>query len=405
MSACGGDDAGSADPTLPPATTTIRAATAPVPEPTTTVASTTTSPPTSTTAAPTTTPPDISADVAADVKTYAEDGPHPVGVTTLQLPSGPLVEVWYPAVDGTTGTVTYDVRDFTPPAIQELLTGDSDATYTFEAGRDVDVADGRFPVVLFSHGFIGIRVQSTFLTSHLASHGMIVVAPDHPSRDLFNVLGGTAGDQDSDPVAELLGSLDLIVSAGDDADSAFAARVDGDRVAAVGHSAGGGTILGSSSDPRIAGYVSMASRGPAETSEFPDRPSFFVAGATDAVVPPDTRTRPAFEAAPSPTWYWEIEATGHHGFDDFCTFGGGTGIIGLAEQAGLGAFLDTQPQLRTIGEDGCIPPAAPVDQAFPIVRHGVTAWLRWTLGLDPELVGFGPAIADAYDLEVVALER
>ena len=43
---------------------------------------------------------------------------------------------------------------------------------------------------------------------------MIVVAPDHPSRDLFNVLGDTAtGDQD-DAIDDLLKSLDLIVEEG-----------------------------------------------------------------------------------------------------------------------------------------------------------------------------------------------
>ena len=72
----------------------------------------------------------------------------------------------------------------------------------FESGQrqragvgDAEVADGAFPVVLFSHGFTGIRVQSSFLMSHLASWGMVVVAPEHPSRDLTNVLGGTAPAQ------------------------------------------------------------------------------------------------------------------------------------------------------------------------------------------------------------------
>ena len=103
---------------------------------------------------------------------------------TLALESGQKVEVWYPAVPGTTGTDTYDVRDYTPPAIKALLTGDAPAAYSYSAGRDAAFADGAFPVVLFSHGFTGIRVQSSFLTSHLASWGMVVVAPEHPSRDL-----------------------------------------------------------------------------------------------------------------------------------------------------------------------------------------------------------------------------
>ena len=135
---------------------------------------------------------------------YAEAGPFAVGVTTLELDKGPLVEVWYPAVAGTTGTDTYDVRDYTPPAIKALLTGDAPAAYSYSAGRDAAFADGAFPVVLFSHGFTGIRVQSSFLTSHLASYGMIVVSPEHPSRDLFNVLGSGGNPVlGFEPVADL----------------------------------------------------------------------------------------------------------------------------------------------------------------------------------------------------------
>ena len=117
------------------------------------------------------------------------------------------------------------------------------------------------------------------------------------------------------------------------------------------------------------------------------------------------QTRPAFETAPSPTLFWELAEVGHNGFDDLCTFGGGTGIIGLAEASGLGDFLDAQPELRALGEDGCVRPAAPVDDAFPIVRHAVTAWMRWQLGDDPEPVGLFEVPDDAFELDVTIEER
>jgi predicted dienelactone hydrolase len=372
---------------------------------TTAAATTTTGAPTTTQAPTTTAAPSTTVDPVALATAFAERGPYEVGVTTLQLAKGPLVEIWYPAVEGTTGTTGYDVRDFTPPAIEELLTADVPATYEYDGARDVEVADGAFPVVLFSHGFTGIRVQSSFLTSHLASHGMIVVAPDHPSRDLPNVLGGTASGDRNDAVDDLLAALDLIVEEGATPGGRFEGRVDAERVAALGHSAGGGTVLGAALDPRVDAYVSMAAGGPPEGSAFPSLPSFFLAGATDGVVPPAERTRPAFESAATPSWFWEIEATGHNGFDDFCTFGNGTGIIGIAEASGLGAFLDAQPQLRALGEDGCVPPAAPVEQTFPIVRHGVTSFLRWTFGEDETPVGLGPEVDGAYELGVTAEQR
>lgn len=380
--ACGGDDTQTTPVTTPPPATAAPAATS-----TTTEVTTTTTQP-----AP---------DPALAVTEYAERGPFPVGITTLQLAKGPLVEVWYPAVEGTTGTDTYDVRDFTPEALRALLTGDAPATFTIDAGRDAGVAtgpDGPFPLVVFSHGYTGMRVQSSFLTSHLASWGFVVAAPDHPSRDLTNVLGGTASGDRDDSVDDLLATVDLLTAANQEPSSAFHELLDLNRVAAVGHSAGGGTVLGAAADPRIAGYVSMAS-GAFEAS-LPNTPSFFLAGTLDAVVTVAERTRPAFDAAPEPKLLWVIDGAGHNAFDDFCTFGNGTGIIGIAEASGLGPLLDAQPQLRTLGEDGCVAPAVPVATTFPLINHGITAWLRHLFGVDADPVGLGAAVSNAYGVAV-----
>jgi len=390
----------------------------PWPGRTTTDAPTTTGPPA--TAEPTTDAPTTLAattttvDLATLATAYSEVGPHPVGVTTLALAKGPAVEVWYPAVADTTGSVSYDVRDFVPDAIRALLTADIPATFSFAGARDAAAADGTFPVVLFSHGFSGFRLQSTFLTAHLASWGFVVAAPDHPSRDLSDVLLNTAtGDRD-DSVDDLLHTLDLVVAQGDDAAALLAGHVDGTQVVAVGHSAGGGTIVGAALDPRVAGYVSLASgvslgRGDATATtvpvELPDTPSFFIAGALDGIVSAVDVTRPSFESVPTPTRLWVIDGVGHNGFDDFCTFGNGTGIIGVAEASGLGALLDAQPQLKSLGQDGCLPPAVPVEQTFPIIRHAVTAWIRALFGVDAEPVGLGADVAGEYPVAVTIDER
>jgi len=389
IASCGGDDsAEQSTPTETPSVSAPVATEAPVIE------------------APTTT-----VDPVALATAYAEPGDFPVGVTTLQLAAGNQVEIWYPAVAGSSGTESYDVRDFVPEAIKTLLTADVPAVFEYAATRDADVADGQFPIVLFSHGFSGIRLQSTFLTSHLASWGMIVVSTDHWSRDLFHVLSAPVGDRES-AVGELLASLDLIVAEGASASSRFSGRVDDTRVIAVGHSAGGGTILGAAADDRVDGYVSLASgvgigRDTNTTAplELPNKPSFFMAGALDAVTPPHTVTRPAYEQVPGPSRLWVIDGVGHNGFDDFCTFGNGKGIIGVAEASGLGPLLAAQPQLKTLGEDGCLPPAAPVADAFPIIRHAVTAQLRVWFGIDASPVGLGPEAASAYSLAVEIAEK
>ena len=296
----------------------------------------------------------------------------PVGVATVMINDFIPAEVWYPAVAGPEATESYDVRDFTPFALRAMLTGDAPSTYSYAATRDADVASGKFPVVLFSHGFGGFRTQSTFLTSYLASQGMVVIAPDHPSRDLAAALTGGTFETD-DPQIHLLEALDFLVN---DTEK-FGAHVDADRVATLGHSAGGGTALAAAADDRIDGYVSMASGrlGAAGESSMPAKPSFFLAGSVDNIVPP-SRTADAHKAAPSPSLYWNIDGVGHNGFDDLCTFGNGLGIIGVAIASGLERLLEMQPQMRTLGEDGCVPPARPVTETFPAIRNAVASWLE-----------------------------
>ena len=353
-----------------------------------------------TTAAPTTIP-----DAATMAALYTEAGPYPVGVTSLELAAGNKVEVWYPAIEGTTGTDSYDVRDFIPEAISALLTADVPAVYEYPAGRDAGAATGTFPVVLFSHGYSGIRFQSTFLTAHLASWGIIVASPDHWSRDLFHTLSAPIGDRNSS-VTELLATLDLVSAENVRPGSRLEGMVDAERVVAMGHSAGGGTILGAALDDRIDGYISLASGALGMTSDpsnapaLPDKPSFFIAGALDAIISAEESTRPSFEAVPGPSRLWIIDGVGHNGFDDFCTFGNGSGIIGVAVASGLGPLLEGMGNLKRLGEDGCLPPAQPVDLGFPIIRHAVVAQLRFWFGDDASPMGLDVDVADQYELAI-----
>ena len=71
---------------------------------------------------------------AEAAEAYTKPGPYPVGVTTLTLEGGQKVEVWYPAVAGTTGTDTYNVRTLIPDTVRNLLTANIPATFTIDAG-------------------------------------------------------------------------------------------------------------------------------------------------------------------------------------------------------------------------------------------------------------------------------
>jgi predicted dienelactone hydrolase len=315
------------------------------------------------TSAPTTTQP---APIAPALVDLAEPGPFGVGVRTL-TDADLTVEVWYPTT-GQSAVESYDLRDFTPEIIRNLLSDDADSVFSYPASRDADAADGVIGLVLFSHGFTGMRLQSTAITTHLASHGFIVAAPDHPSRDLFNVLGASAsGDRDA-PVDELLETRSLVGG-----DPVLGPMVD-KSFAAVGHSAGGGTVLALATRGAegLLGYVSLAAGS--GVAAMPNVPSLFIAGSLDAVVPPEASAS-AHADAPSPSTFWLIDGAGHNAFDDFCRIGGGTGIIGVAEASGLGPLLDAQPQLRSLGEDGCLPPALDVTLTASVINAAITAQL------------------------------
>ena len=140
------------------------------------------------------------------------------------------------------------------------------------------------------------------------------------------------------------------------------------------------------------------------TTPLPAKPSFFLAGLADQIVPA-TRTAAAFGAAPSPTLYWGLEGVGHNGFDDFCTIGNGTGLIGVAEASGLGPFLDAQPQFRALGQDGCLPPAVEVSITFPIINHAVTSWILTLFGMCDVPPVLGPEVAALYAVPLTIEQR
>jgi pimeloyl-ACP methyl ester carboxylesterase len=380
VAACGSDSGESSDtaaPTTPPATETTEAVTTTEPQDTTPATTPETTETTATTEAP---EPAVS---AADL---AARGPYAVGVTTRTLPEGGLVEIWYPADESTAGgTVTYNVRNFLPPGVGDLIAAEIDDSFTIEATRDGAAApDGPFPIVLFSHGASAFRLQSSHIAEHLASWGIATASTDHPSRDLTNSLGGTAEGQP--PSADQMRSMRTYLTTLD-TDPVLGGALDNERVALGGHSAGGGTISELALDDGILGYVSYAS---GLRDNVPEVPSLFMAGELDAIIE-SSRTAEAFELAPAPSWLWVFGDTGHLAFSDLCAIGpGDSNLIVLAEQAGLGDFLDDR--LRTLATDGCDDPNRPVQEVWPGIDQAATGFYRWVFGIDAEPIGLDESV-------------
>lgn len=336
-----------------------------------------------------TTPPPVEDDPAATGG--------PVGVRTETLPTGAKVEIWYPAVASAAAgeDVAYD--EFIPAAVLDVLGPIDLPTVPSIAARDAEVAsDGPYPVVLFSHGFGGMRVQSVDLTSHLASRGYVVLSTDHAGRTMGDLLpclfappldGCVISFEDPGPedIADVLAWLDA-------PPAWLAGAFDLEHLAIAGHSAGAGTaVTVANGEPRFDAVLPLAG-GDVITR---DLPALRMAGTCDGVVPAAT-TNAASADGPASEVNVQLAGAGHLAFSDLCALD----LAGLGEELFAGRddvntlFLE---QLLLLGSDGCAD-ATPIeglatcesatflnlDTSGEIVRYYAT------VALDAALRGVGP---------------
>jgi len=238
-------------------------------------------------------------------------GPHPVGVVTVhgkdarrerELP----LEVWYPASDAHRG------QDLDPATRDGYRPIPAAPPVPQAAVRGAAPRPGPHPLAAFSHGFGGHRCQSTFLCTHLASHGYVVVAPDHVGNTIGDLMQemlrmfSSGGGAAPDPLAMLARVGEMADLRPDDVSHALdqalgaAAPVEADpeRVAVVGHSFGGWTtLMAAGLDPRVRAAVPLAPAG-GETdlpvNPFEERlslaweravPTLFVVAERDSLLP------------------------------------------------------------------------------------------------------------------------
>ncbi|MBX3285124.1 MAG: dienelactone hydrolase family protein [Actinobacteria bacterium] len=362
---------------------------------------------------PSTTAAATSTTEAADARpAYEGRGPHPVGSEQIALADGRRVVVWYPAADAAADQPkeTFDIASLLSPDLQAQIAPELRPQYEIDAHPGADPAtDGPFPVVLFSHGYAGFPEQSADLTSHLASWGFVVVAPDHVERSLSGLLGtASQGVAPMDDPAVLSASLDAATADAERDGSPLADLLDLDRVAVVGHSAGArAAYLTASSDDRIDAFVSYSvglSQGPddaaTEAPPVPEVPGMVMLGEADGIIPADT-SRAVYEGMDTPKYLVEIADAGHLVFSDICLIGRDQGgLVALVKEAGL----DLPDQLLRLASDGCEDDALLPSKAFPAIDHFSVAFLRSALGIDEEPVGLDAETAAMFTTADVTFE-
>ena len=110
--------------------------------------------------------------------------------------------------------------------------------FTMPATRNSPITTGKHGLVLISHGTGGGRFNHRGTAIRLAEAGYIVAAPEHAGDNWRDArFSGTAVNWRRRP-RQLSAALDHLLG-----DPEFGRRIDAGRVGAIGHSAGGYTVL------------------------------------------------------------------------------------------------------------------------------------------------------------------
>jgi predicted dienelactone hydrolase len=122
--------------------------------------------------------------------------------------------------------------------------------YTFDVSPDAPVVEGRFPLVVVSHGNGGSHLLYRTITIHLARNGYVVAHLEHPGNNRNdNSLEGTYENLVRRPRHVRL-TIDAVSQ-----DAGLGAHVQADNVAVMGHSMGGYAALA------IAGGIPWSKNG------------------------------------------------------------------------------------------------------------------------------------------------
>lgn len=197
-------------------------------------------------------------DPLPDAPELSARGKHVVGVQTMELLhedqidilsskggkavlyDRPLtVEVWYPAaeVSGSNALTTYhEVMGTRGDSLRPLIP----FTFKGRAVRDAvpKTSEGKFPLVIVSHGYVGSRYLMTYLTENLASKGYVVVAIDHTDstfRDA-NAFYSTLLNRAKD-IKFIINAMATL------ADTPLGEITDANRTGIIGYSMGGYGVL------------------------------------------------------------------------------------------------------------------------------------------------------------------
>lgn len=276
---------------------------------------------------------------------YGEDGPHPVGNARIEIVDRTgartlPVELWYPAAEAARAEAalgqaieTFESGTANEVAIAELTAaapaGCVRRTTRSAAAPEAAASPSSLPVVVFSHCHVCTRYDVAEVCERLASHGIVVAAPDHVGNTLWDERAGSAeplGDAFLEVRASDVSSvLDRLLEGGAaEIPETLRGRLDATRAAVMGHSFGAATTsLVVTTDDRFVAALAIA----APISAFGGvRPAsvhvpylFLVAREDNSILEiGNSLIRSDYARVGGPAWLVEVEDAGHWSFSDIC---------------------------------------------------------------------------------------
>ncbi len=276
---------------------------------------------------------------------YTQAGSHPVGHVRFTVADSArdrelLVEVWYPADPSVAEAAAAGspIEAFVPVGpdqdqfVDLLATAHNPGTTRQTSAAPEGLpTPGPWPVILYSHCHACTRFSSFSLAEHLASHGFVVVAPDHQGNTLFDELADMNAPLNGEFLRTRREDLGVVLDAVLDSEDTTVPELvrgqfDATRVGAIGHSYGAATVgLLAVEDSRVQAIMPIAA--PIENPLLPGptmaaikTPVLFVLAREDNSITElgNNVLRNNFMMATPPAWMVEVNDAGHWGFSDIC---------------------------------------------------------------------------------------
>ena len=309
-------------------------------------------------------------------------------IDTLRDNRSLAIDVWYP--------VDAPDRQDSPLTIYALAPG---------IGLDSTIAVDNLPVsartsqnlLIYSHGLGGISTASVRLMETLASHGFIIISPEHTGNSQ-NSNTQSFDEAARSRVPDVSFLIDTMLQRSQVEGDMFHRRIDADNIGVLGHSFGGMTALGmaagwagASPDERVRAIVPISAviraqlqkddRSGEPNAGFSKQqleqitvPTLLIGGTQDVDVFIENNTIAFMEIINSPfTYQLNLRGANHNHFIAVCDIGNLLINLGINQDSwgAIGAEGLLEPYAST-----CSPQAFPIEEVDRLLNVYAVAFFR-----------------------------